>query len=70
MTITGEQLSEAAARIGLTIQHENGGYRVIEETKGRVICAFPNSNRSPAESKTACLGFILGISYQQRKERT
>jgi hypothetical protein len=65
--LTVEHLRNAAAKAGLAIEHDFGGYRVIKKT-GKGFCrpVFPDT-RGGSESKKACAGFLLGVLYQRQE---
>lgn len=62
--ITQSELIQAAQRVGLAIQHDCGGYRIVKETdSGGQRYVFPDSGVCPTESKRACLAYLKGVAY-------
>jgi hypothetical protein len=61
-----EHLRNAAQKVGLDIQHDCGGYRVVKDTgDGGWSNIFPEGGTCPTESKKACAGFLLGVLWEQ-----
>lgn len=68
--ITGEELRSAAKHLGLAIQHDCGGYRVVEETdSGGQNYVFPENGVCPTESKRACAGFLRGVAHERKRSK-
>lgn len=65
--ITASELVTAATKVGLAIQHDCGGYRVVQETdSGGWTYVFPDGGTCPTESKRACMGFLVGAAWSER----
>lgn len=56
-------LEQAAQKVGLSVRHESGGYRVLAGAKP----VFPHDDTLPAQSKVACFGFLLGVHFGRVK---
>jgi hypothetical protein len=69
--LTIDHLRNAAAKVGLEIQHDCSGYRVVQDTgDGGWRNIFPEGGICPTESKKACAGFLLGVLWQQLQLQT
>jgi hypothetical protein len=64
--ISTAELHELAAVHSLTIQHECGGYRVVEANGGSRRDVFPNSGICPVVARLACYIFLLGVDYGRK----
>ena len=54
----GSELRSKAHVLGLEIQHDCGGYRVVSDGNGRNI--FPDGGICPTATKKECSIFLLG----------
>jgi len=61
--ISTDELNALAAKHGLSIQHECGGYRVVKQDGGSRRDVFPNNGICPTVARLACYIFLLGVSY-------
>lgn len=61
--ISKADLISTATQLGLVVEAESGGYR-ITDIAGRAL--FPRGG--PPQSKKACGGFLLGVSFEQRRK--
>lgn len=63
-------LYEQADKAGLGIQHDCGGYRIVEDEGGGFHYLFPDSGICPTATKKECGIFLLGIIEGRKKQKT
>jgi len=64
--VSSADLATAAAYVGLDVQHDCGGYRIVKD--GRNI--FPSEGTCPTDTRRACMAFVLGYRSALRIQST
>lgn len=62
-------LENLASKLGLKIQHDCGGYRVVsagQNNSNQYI--FPSTGICPTATKAQCAIFLEGVMYQRKQE--
>ena len=61
--VTRGELDEAAEAVGMWIQHDCGGFRVVKDNRdGGHSYIFPNGGVCPTATKKECLIFLKGVA--------
>jgi len=66
--ISAKELEDEATSVGLVVQHDCGGYRLVISDGPGWRYVFPNTGICPAVPKRDCMTFLAGYRAGLRQE--